>query len=250
VTLDLRGLGRTFLRRWHRQLKRLPPGRLCGFDLAHDLRTVVAGDEPLCLDVGANTGQTIDFLRETFRAPRIHAFEPSSVTFRALQRRSLGSRVWLHQVGVGEAEGRRRFFDYKNGELSSFLPLVADERSPFRQDQLATTDTVDVTTVDAFARTNHLEGIDLLKVDVQGTDLDVLRGADRAFGAGTISSVLVELNFVPLYAGQSPPLDVMRFLLDRGLGLVGLYESLYRDHALAWCTALFHRQHADPVSSA
>jgi hypothetical protein len=84
-----------------------------------------------------------------------------------------------------------------------------------------------------------------MKIDTQGTELDVLAGASAAFERGSIHAALVELNFVRLYEGQSSATAVIDLLASRGLLLVDLYEKVRQDGALGWCTALFRKSGAN-----
>jgi FkbM family methyltransferase len=237
------------LRRYDRQIVYLPPGTVTGADLAHDLAALIPGEGPVCLDVGANEGQTIALLQRVLRNPSIHAFEPSLKTFRTLETKSFGPRISLHNYALGEGESERELIRYASSDLSSFLPLDADDENRFRDVPVESRELVRVRTVDAFTAEQGLETIDLLKVDAQGTDLLVLRGAETALAAGSVRHVLVELNFVRMYEGQDCALEVLRFLQDRSMHLVDFYEKVYHANTLAWCTALFARRTFQPNGS-
>jgi methyltransferase FkbM-like protein len=70
----------------------------------------------------------------------------------------------------------------------------AGRNSVHALDPAAWTERVAVTTVDAYAAEQTIDHIDLLKVDTEGHDLRVLRGAERAFRAGAISAAQFEYN--------------------------------------------------------
>jgi len=226
------------LRRFNRQIVYWKEGTLSGIDLVHDLQIVVARDNPLCLDVGANEGQTIDLLRRAWPAARIHAFEPSPRAFEVLRQKHPGSDVVLHHYALGQAPATQTLICYDRSDLSSFLPIDTASR-PFGSVGEVARETVQVRTIDEVLEAHGLDGVDLLKVDTQGTDLDVLKGADKALRSGALRAILVELNFARVYRRQADPLEVIAFLRDRRYDLVDLYEKVLEDGALAWCTALF-----------
>jgi FkbM family methyltransferase len=234
------------LARYHREVRYSPPDAVCGIDLQHDLRALVSGRHPVCLDVGANAGQTIDMLQRTLDAPIIHAFEPSTAMMDGLRARAFGARVFLHQLALGRQREQREFHNYDRPDLSSFLPLTANADNPFRDVPLTGMETVEVDTVDRFVGAQGLDHVDLLKVDTQGFDAEVIAGARESLASGCIRAVLVELNFVRLYDGQSSALDIQSALADAGLAPVGLYEVIRRNHVIAWCTALFARPATEP----
>jgi hypothetical protein len=59
----------------------------------------------------------------------------------------------------------------------------------------------------------------LLKLDVQGFELEALRGAERVLAS--VDTVLTECSFVPFYSGQALFDEVRDFLHERGFRLVG-----------------------------
>jgi FkbM family methyltransferase len=231
------------LRRYDRQIVYLPPGTVTGADLAHDLGALIPGDGPQCLDVGANEGQTIALLQRALRNPSIHAFEPSVKTFRSLAAKPFGSRVAVYNYALGDRESSRELIRYACSDLSSFLPLDDAHENRFRDVPVENRELVQVRTVDSFAAEQGLSAIDLLKIDTQGTDLLVLHGAERSLQT-IVRHVLVELNFVRMYEGQSCALDILQFLGTREMHLVDFYEKVYHANTLAWCTALFARRDA------
>ena len=77
--------------------------------------------------------------------------------------------------------------------------------------------------------------------DPKGYDLNVLLGASRMLEAGAVDSILVEINFAPLYERQVWAHEIIGFLHERGMHLVDFYEKCRLNPRLGWCTALFTR---------
>lgn len=219
------------------------PNAITGHELTHDLTVIVQKDNPVCFDVGANRGQTIQLLQGCFRDPLIHAFEPSSATFAALAGQSFGSQVQLHQLAMGEQAGVAEFRNYTQSELSSFLPVNANKaENIFAEEQLILAESVQVNTLDHFCATQGIAQIDLLKIDTQGFELPVLRGGAELFRKQQVGAVLLELNFSALYEGQSDPLEILGFMRAHNMRLVDYYEKeRARGIELSWTTALFMR---------
>ena len=230
------------LRRYNRHIVYSPPGAVRGLDLIADLRLLVPADRPVCFDVGANRGQTIALLREAFARPRIHAFEPSTATFHALEQRRFGDDVVLHRMALGAAPERRTFTTYAASDLSSFLPLDAAPENRFRDVAAVTSEDVQIDTVDAVVARLGLPTLDVLKIDMQGFDREVLRGAEATLRAGRVNVVLIELNFVKMYQGQAAPPEILAALMMGGYYLVGLYEIVREEQTVGWCTAVFQRR--------
>ena len=114
----------------------------------------------------------------------------------------------------------------------------------FAQEEVISIESVQVETLDRFCAAQGINQIDLLKIDTQGFELPVLRGGINLFRQAKIGAVLLELNFAPLYEGQSDPLAILHFLREHKMRLVDYYEkerATGRD--MSWTTALFMRYH-------
>ena len=213
-----------------------------GVNLFDDLGQLIKKESPVCLDVGANKGQTIDSLRKAFRDPYIYAFEPSTKTFEILKSKKFGERIFLYNKALGKKRQNREFINYNRHTLSSFLPLDSDEENRFREEAVNNKEIVEVETIDGFLQHENIGDVDLLKIDTQGFDLEVLLGARNALQSGAIRNVLIELNFVRMYEGQCSPEDIVSILKENDIFLIDYYEKERQNYKLAWCTALFGRR--------
>jgi FkbM family methyltransferase len=220
----------------------VPLNSVTGTDLEEDLRLLVGHDRPMCFDIGANEGQTIRMLQRAFTEPTIHAFEPSEATFQKLKGEWFRRKVSFHPLALGSESAKREFINYRKSVLSSLLPLDENPSNRFRDTEVVSRQTVEVQTVDGFVAENKIHRIDLLKVDTQGSDLAVLQGSAATLARGAIGHVLVELNFVPMYAGQPAAHEITSYLSQHGFALIDFYQKERDRHALAWCTALFSRR--------
>ena len=231
--------------------KRLEPNphyAVKGYKIDEDLATIINNRSPICLDVGANVGQTIEMLVDSLDNPKVFSFEPSTAIHQALadkirQNLPKWNNVELFKLALGEAPSELEFKNYGNTLLSSFLDLADDTRNPFHgnKDTVTTLETVEVSTVDRFVQEHNLSQIDLLKIDTQGFDLNVLKGAKKSFEQGLIKNVFLEMNFCPLYDKQGSPSQMIDFLAQYDFQLVDIYEK-YRSHGtphLSWCSGLF-----------
>ncbi len=234
---------KAILRRFNRRVVYVPAHRISGFDLRSDLCDIIGNSRPVFLDVGANAGQTIDLLRSVFGESTIHAFEPSTKIFDLLSRRHAQSKgVHLYHCALGNALTSKEFVNYKDPFLSSFLEMDSSEENRFRTADVEAREIVEVKTVDWFLSQNHIDAVDLLKIDTQGFDLEVLRGASESLKMGVIRNVLIEINFVRMYEGQGAAAEICDFLLKHDFHLIDYYEKVRQKHTLAWCTALFGRR--------
>lgn len=230
---------RKCLRKYNQQLVYAPQGRVSGTDLNEDLKLIISSDNPVLLDVGANAGQTIAQFLSIFTRPQIYAFEPSSKMFHLLNSREFGDHVSLQNYALGKEISNREFINYRNPQLSSFLPIDPHEENRYRHEEIENREWVEIRTVDIFLQQNSISMVNLLKIDTQGFDLEVLLGAEESLKKGMIQNVLVELNFTRKYMNQCQAKDLMELLSQHHMRLVDFYHKVRQNNTLAWCDALF-----------
>jgi FkbM family methyltransferase len=145
------------------------------------------------LDVGANTGEMVQ-LWLAAGAQHVHAVEPIPSIYEGLAARYAGDpRVTCYPIAAGEAPGR--LVDVNVFNCWTLLPHADDrlERSaPFRG---APPFSVDVTTIDDLI-SGHGCRPDLIKIDVDGREPEVLRGA-RRYLAARRPVIILELSYLP-----------------------------------------------------
>jgi FkbM family methyltransferase len=241
LRLKPRLLLRRLLRRLGYDLHSLPIDFLTLRDLGFDLCFLISNPRPVVIDVGANTGQTIDLLRSTLDKPCIFSFEPNPALAASLRQKYADCGVVVEPMAVGSSEGTSAFNVLENHELSSILELQRHDENPFSDTAIRQTIRVPVTTVDCYAAKHALTHIDLLKIDTQGFDLEVLRGAAEMLRRCAVGTLLIEVNFISLYEGQASFGDIERFLAEKGYGLLALYEVNRPNSCLRWATACFRR---------
>jgi len=216
-------------------------------DLDFDLPTLISTAYPIVFDVGANKGQTIDMIRRCLPNPTIIAFEPNPDLFLILKERYRHvAKIRVEKCALGSNVETRNFHILQNNELSSFLDISQHRDNPFRETKELAEINVSTITTDFYASQNNIQYVDLLKIDVQGFDLQVLFGATRLLEEKRIGTLLVEVNFVQMYEGQPSFSEIERYLRDKGYGLLGLYEIVRIGDCAAWATACFRPINTTP----
>ena len=129
----------------------------------------------------------------------------------------------IYPLFVGGRDGESEFHLYQSKGDSSALPpnpryaeLIGGPRFAIEK-----TISVKTTTLDSFFSANpDLPRPDMIKLDTQGTELDILKGAVKCLE--TCSLVEAEVEFFPMYKDQPLFHDVMGFMLDQGFELLYL----------------------------
>ena len=221
---------------------RVTPDRVRGVDLFLDLKCLLAGRTDLViLDVGANRGDTVAEFREHFGRPSIIAFEPFEECYQALKERFReAGGVRLEQVALGATRETRPLHVYSGNNMNSLLPMDDQSGNVLRQ-HFSDTGTVEVKveTLDDFCRDNQVGRVDILKVDTQGFDLQVLKGAEGLLRTRRIQIVLLEVNFIPMYQSQARFSEIHEYLSAHGYRFVDFYTQVYHQNYTAWCDACY-----------
>jgi len=173
-------------------------------------------DIAVVFDVGANVGQSVLKFRAAFRKARIFSFEPAKSTFDQLRHNvDVFANVSCHHIALGSQEGDRIIY----------LTGQSVENSLIKPSGTCDSEEVTVRTVDGFASDNQIERIDLLKIDTEGFDLEVLRGAQGMLASGRVAFVLVEVGFHPADNRHVLFDDIRSFLLPMGYAVFGIYDQ-------------------------
>lgn len=148
-------------------------------------------------DVGSNIG--IFSCRIASLGHRVHAFEPMPDTHLRLEKNvaanGLENLVRTNLMGIGEEVGHAEF---ERPEMSPGQSRLSLSGGPGLT-------TVPITTLDEYTEKEGVDFIDFLKIDVEGMETRVIRGARRLFGEKRIGSALIEICPWNLHhAGTSP----------------------------------------------
>jgi FkbM family methyltransferase len=224
------------------RLVNLTPNKVRGLDPIRDLEFLLAHKpDPVVFDVGANDGETVqDFLR-VFPRARLFAFEPYAGCCAILARKfGTNANVSIQNLALGAARCTTDLNLYSGNRMNSLLPLDAAPGNVMSQNfTLTGTAKVSVEALDAFCAEHRITAIDVLKIDTQGYDLQVLKGAVRLLETRRIKAVLLEVNFIPMYERQPSFLELHAFLSSFGYHLVDFYNQQRHDGYTAWGDACY-----------
>jgi FkbM family methyltransferase len=176
----------------------------------------------LVLDVGANKGQYGQLLRNLGFRGRIVSFEPLSDAFAVLQRITANDPFWVcHNIGLSDVDGSAVINISANSHSSSFLPVSARSVQiepgiayvAHQEAQLRRLDGM----IEQIVRPGE---VIYLKIDTQGYELNVLKGALNAISR--VRLIQLETAFFEGYQGQPLIEDVIRFLRELGYRIVAM----------------------------
>ncbi len=224
--------------------KGLSKGQLCHLDVYSDQINLLKNREVrVIFDIGANIGQTAMKYQKIFETSIIYCFEPFGESFLVLSETFKNiDFVKPYKLAVNNQTGTKRFYFNKTSFTNSLL-RVANDSSKYVDTNL--TDNVgclyvETIKLDDFCNNENINQIQILKMDIQGTELMALKGAPHLLKNHFIDLIYTEVLFAHLYQGQAYFFDLCEFLAQYGYILYGLYNLNYgKNSVLAWGDAIF-----------
>ena len=157
-------------------------------------------------DVGANVGDYSALVHELIPSARIYAFEPAAPVYEQLVDRlstiATGGTFDVFNFGFSDEEKTVDLYSYTvEGQAASVISSI-DRRLPTQvlQVEVSNTEQIAVSTLDSFCTSQSVDRIDFLKLDVEGHELAVLRGAHGMLERGAISMIQFEFGPANIYS--------------------------------------------------
>ncbi len=154
----------------------------------------IDGTDPVFVDVGANVGLYSNLLFKNHPQATIWSFEPNPKTFEKLTPRLASNTITAINKGLGANDAKLTFYDRKdlNGS-SAFGSLYKDVIEDIHQAESIEIE-VEITTLDSYASETGIDSIQLLKIDTEGHELEVLKGAQKLLRNDQIDLIHIEFN--------------------------------------------------------
>lgn len=207
-----------------------------GFEKQKRLINLLQREVITVVDVGGHIGESIEEYRSLFPDCRVYSFEPHPESFSALEQRcGRMNGVHCERLALGAKAGAVSFYATRCSSASSLLPPedFLRERSAKRNYDYRKME-VPMDTLDQVAARLSLTGIDILKMDVQGSELQVLRGAAGLLQESRIDLIFSEALFAETYAGQSDFNEIWSYLKNYGYVLWDLFPFVHTTLGRLW----------------
>lgn len=175
------------------------------------------------LDVGANIGQfAIQMRKDLGFSGKIISFEPVSSAFEMLKINAAGDPKWrVINCALGDAEAKNEINVAGNSYSSSFLDMLPSHIKSAPGSQYIRRETVETKTLDSVMDDLSLmEDKIYLKIDTQGYESKVIKGAERSLAR--INTVQIEMSLIPLYQETLLFIDMHNLLSEKGYTLVSI----------------------------
>jgi FkbM family methyltransferase len=217
-----------------------------GFDPFIDIEYYVPNFElKTIFDVGANIGQSAKHYRKQCKSATIYSFEPVNSTYQELFKNTRHLNINCFNIALGNESGQKQMNVSKEDQFcvsNTIVSGVSDLRHPTDIDEnlieeskasktmnlnhSITSENIKIETLNNFVSQNNVTHINYLKVDTEGFDLEVLKGASNLIAEKKIDFIETEVSMNPTNEFHVAFEDIKEFLLNQDYLIFGLYEQI------------------------
>ncbi|MEM1318954.1 MAG: FkbM family methyltransferase [Bacteroidota bacterium] len=208
------------------------------------LKKLTKNSGPLTIfDVGAYLGETaIKFSKAFSPQSKIYAFEPFLETYEILQKNIAAyPNIKSVNIGLADSDGTAAFNSNRFAATNSLLSTSAEGIKNWGVGLMETQQQIEipVRTIDSLMEEQGVEQIDILKMDAQGAEYKVLKGAEQAMAAGKIKLIYTEMIIMPTYEAQKGLDEMLPMMKAYGYTLYDLYLSYNPEGQLRFTDGIF-----------
>lgn len=181
------------------------------------------------VDIGANAGQFSLVMKKNFPKASIFAFEPLNKPFLTFSKIFEGDRyVKIFNSAIAPNTDFVNINVSKSCDSSSLLEISDLQDEIFPGTSAIGLEKITTGPLDSFVSKEQIKGVSLLKLDVQGFELEVLKGCNTLLDL--FDMVYCECSFFELYKGQALAPEIIEFMANKGFVLQGFNNVSYADN--------------------
>lgn len=195
--------------------KNFPYGR----NWIYDIKRILNQTPINIIDAGANIGEVAKDLSFQFPTAAIYSFEPFFQTYeRLLNNVLLYENILPQNLGLGKTTESLEVFLNPESTINSIKSTYLNEKNSLGKE------IIHIIRLDEFCNSNKIDHINILKIDVEGFELEVLKGSDMML-KNQIDCILVEVG----YEREETKVhfsDIEIYLEKYNFQLCGIYEIM------------------------
>lgn len=195
-------------------------------DPFRDMRVLLSGMQvnSIC-DIGAFNGEISVKLAKLFPSAKIYSFEPYSRSFEILLTKAQqNSNIIPINCALSSSNVELNLYINAQDSANSLSPTEEmGKKYQSWQTETVSTEIVQVLTLNSWGKQNSLKEIEVLKLDVQGFELNVLKGA-QDYLKSSVRLIYTEIEFVKIYRDNCLYFELENFLRQNDFELFQLYN--------------------------
>jgi FkbM family methyltransferase len=168
------------------------------------------------LDIGANIGTTSLYFASLNPTAQIYSFEPHPGSYkRAIENISLNNftNIHLQNLGLGEKKETVKLYEVNEHNPGMNRIIAENKNLPFK--------TIEIDALDSVCNSLKIDQIDMIKIDVEGFEYSVLKGAKETI-IKSKPLLFIELDDNNLKENNSSAKELISLLISYG------YNNFYR----------------------
>jgi FkbM family methyltransferase len=186
---------------------------------------LVSSKNPIIFDVGAHKGESINFFRSLYETAKIYSFEPEPENFSILSLVAMQANTHAFNFAIGDRDENAAFYSQSISHLGSLLPINRQSTDSISYANNASNHKIIVKKVmlDTFCSEHSIPHIDILKIDVQGFEVAVLKGAKSILAHTDCATI--EVSLYDFYDGnKSGLLNIEQLMNEANFELWDIYK--------------------------
>ena len=187
------------------------------------------------VDVGTNEGNFLDFLSSFCNFKKIICFEPIKELTDKIDIKKYSNKILIYNIALSKNNSVKNFYQYD----------ISSQSSLYQQNNLFKSlkklkKKIRVKTVKFDDKFNDHRNIDFCKIDVQGEELNVLKGMKKNLTNKKIKLIKIEISFIERYRGsKSNFLSIINYLSKFGYYLISISKIKYLKNEILLMDAYF-----------
>ena len=172
----------------------LGKGAGAGWDIAPEIAAVkfaISRSNPILFDVGAYEGKWSSFCQKLYPQANFFLFEPQPGCQKIIVDQNLPNSILIPKAVSSKTTQVELYSD--SSTTSSLASLHERQEIDFKKHKF-TSLAVDTITIDEIVSEYNLEYIDLIKMDIEGHELEALKGAGKSLASGMIKALTFEFG--------------------------------------------------------
>jgi FkbM family methyltransferase len=195
--------------------------------IINEVFTSIDLEPKIIVDVGAHKGESINRFSKCYPFSRIFSFEPNPLLYREILENIQSTNTRVFNYALSNVEQELQFHIHLNSTgSSSVLPINLESNFAKRRNLVDEKDleTINIrsTTLDCLQNEGLFERINILKIDTQGSELDVLMGASNLLNDQKIDLIEYEVMTHDGYGLRNQWSMSISFLLEKGYVFLAL----------------------------
>ena len=195
---------------------------------------------PIIIDVGANEGQSINRFSLIFNDCIIHSFEPIKKCFDRMIKYYPNKKFIKNNYALSDKNTNKKFFINKHSYTSSFSKINKNYNEFNKKNKIVKTSEVKTLTLDTYINLYNIKKIDILKIDTQGHELHILKGAKNVLKKSIINFIEVEIILCNYYEININLHEVDNIMYKNNYNLFSLQNFSYdKNSQIRWFDMLY-----------